>query len=206
MKIYANPASHNCRRVLATAKHLGIDYELVEPNMQAGEHKSPEFLAINPNGKVPALVDGDLKVWESNAIMQYLGSQKTNSLFPADPAKRVEVTRWQFWEANHLSKGTGTLGFENVFKPFVLKQEPNAAEVEKGIKAFHEFAPVLNGQLEGNKFILGNELSLADFSVGADFTYAAPGKFPLENYPHIRKWLAQLDEIDAWKSTAPKLG
>lgn len=206
MQLHAVRASHNCRRVLATADHLGIDIDVIEPNFGAGEHKSAAFLALNPNGKVPVLVDGGLKLWESNAIIQYLADSKPTDFFPSDPKARANQVRWQFWEANHLSRGTGGLTFEKVFKPFVLKQESDEAAVESATKTFHQFAPVLNGQLEGLAFIAGDKLTLADFSVGANFSYAGPAGFPLENYPHIRQWLDRLDGVAAWKNTAPKLG
>jgi glutathione S-transferase len=205
MKIHAIPASHNCRRVLATANHLGLDFELVVPDMAAGALKEPSYLALNPNGKVPTLEDGDFKLWESNAIMQYLASQKPNDLWPENARTRADIARWQFWEANHISRGTGPLAFERVFKPMFLKKEADEAEVEKALATFNQFAPVLNGRLEGRDFLLG-DLTLADFSVAADFTYAGPGRFPLDDYPHIQRWLAKLDGVDAWKKSAPQPG
>jgi glutathione S-transferase len=205
MKVHVVRASHNCRRVLATVAHLGLDVEIIEPGISTGDLKKAEYLAINPNGKVPALEDGDFKLWESNAIMQYLASKKPgNDLWPDDAKARAEITRWQFWEANHLSRGTGGLAFEKVFKPMVLKQEADAAAVVESEATFHKFAPVLNGQLEGRKFITGDGVTLADFSVGADFTYAQPAGIPLDDYTHIRAWLDRLAEVDAWKSTAPE--
>jgi glutathione S-transferase len=198
--------SHNCRRVLATVAQLGLDIEISEPNLAAGEIKTPEYLAINPNGKVPALMDGELKLWESNAIMQYLADKSGDTtLWPGDAAARANVARWQFWEANHLSRGTGALTFEKVFKPFVLKQETNPETVAEAEVTFHKFAPVLNGALEGTAFLTGKDLTLADFSVAADFSYAAPAGFPLEDYSHIRSWLGRMDEVEAWAASAPKL-
>jgi glutathione S-transferase len=207
MKLHAIRASHNCRRVLATLEHLGLEAEVVEPNMGEGDLKKPDYLAVNPNGKVPTLQDGDLNLWESNAIMQYLCSKKPgNSLWPADARARAQIAQWQFWEANHLSRATGTLTFEKVFKPFVLKQETDEAAVAEATETFHKFAPVLNAQLEGRSFMGGDDVSLADFSVGANFGYAGPAGLPLEGYPHIRAWLDRLDGIAAWKNSAPKIG
>jgi glutathione S-transferase len=207
MKVHVVRASHNCRRVLATIEQLGLDVEVVEPSVTTGELKIPAYLAINPNGKVPTLEDGDLKLWESNAIMQYLGSKKPgNTLWPDDARTRAEITRWQFWEANHFSRSTGTLAFEKVFKKFVLKQEPNQAAIAEAEEGLHKFAPILNGQLEGRSFILGDNLTLADFSVGADLSYADHAQMPLESYPHIVAWRKRLDEVPAWKNSAPQLG
>lgn len=207
MKLYALLASHNSRRVLATAAHLEVELEIHEPDFAGGELRTPEFLALNPNGKVPTLVDGDLVLWESNAVMQYVAAQKPDtSFYPEDAKTRASIARWQFWEANNLSLGTGTLTAENVFKPFVIKVDPDPAEVAKGEELFHKFAPVLEAQLDGKRFILGEELTLADFSVGANFSFAQLGKFPLDNYPNIRAWLTQLDGVEAWKGTAPNFG
>jgi len=206
MKLYSIHNSNNCRRVNATVAHLGLSLEIVEPNLQ-GDMKKPEYLALNPNGKVPTLVDGDFSLWESRAIMQYLASKKPgNTLWPNDPKRQADIARWQFWEASHLSKGTGAFSFEKLFKPMFLKQQPDPAALAAGEKEFHLFAPVLNAQLETRKFIVGNEVTLADFSVGACFSFAEPSGLPWGDYGHIRAWWARLGEIPAWKSTAPKLG
>ena len=71
MKLYYDPVTVNCRKVVAGLDLLGVEYEDVKIDYFAGGHKEPEYLAINPNGELPALVDGDLKLWESNAIMVY---------------------------------------------------------------------------------------------------------------------------------------
>jgi glutathione S-transferase len=204
MKLYSIHNSNNCRRVNATILHLGLDVEIVEQGF--GDLKKPDYLALNPNGKVPTLVDGDFKLWESRAMMQYLGSKKPSPLWPSDPRKQADIARWQFWEASHLSKGTGAFTFENLSKKIFMKQDPDPVALAAGEKEFHAFAPLLNAQLEGKSFITGSDLTLADFSVGACFSFAEPSGLPWGNYAHIRSWYARLGEIPAWKSTAPKLG
>ena len=204
MKLYSIHNSNNCRRVNATIQHLGLDVEIVEAAM--GDLKKPEYLTLNPNGKVPTLVDGDVRLWESRAIMQYLASGKESTLWPNDRARRADIARWQFWEAAHLSKGTGAYAFENLFKKIFMKQEPDAAALAAGEKEWRTFAPVLDGQLATRKWILGNDLTLADFSVGACFSYAEPSGLPMKDYGHIGAWLSRLGEIAAWRNTAPKLG
>jgi glutathione S-transferase len=204
MKLYSIHNSNNCRRVNATIHHLGLDVEIVEQAM--GDIKKPEYLALNPNGKVPTLVDGDFKLWESRAIMQYLGSKKPSPLWPNDAKRQADIARWQFWEASHLSKGTGAFAYENLFKKIFMKQDADPVALAAGEKEFHAFAPLLNAQLEGRAFITGNDLTIADFSVGACFSYADPSGLPWGKYTHIRAWWGRLAEIPAWKSTAPKLG
>ncbi len=204
MKLYSMSLSNNCRRVNATIQHLGLNVEVVETAM--ADLKKPEFLAMNPNGKVPTLVDGELKLWESRAIMQYLASQKHGAFWPSDAKGQADIARWQFWEASHLSRGTGAVAFEKLFKKMFMQQDADPTALAVGEKDFHTFAPVLNGQLETRKFIMGEELTLADFSVGACFSYAEASGLPWENYKAIRAWWARLGEVPAWKNTAPKLG
>ncbi|HEY3820841.1 MAG TPA: glutathione S-transferase family protein [Polyangiaceae bacterium] len=204
MKLYSMHMSNNCRRVNATIQHLGLDVEIAEQQM--GDLKKPEYLALNPNGKVPVLVDGDLRLWESRAIMQYLASKKDTPLWPNDAGRRAEIAKWQFWEASHLSPGTGAYAFENLFKKIFMKQGPDATALAAGEKTWRTFAPILDGQLANRKWILGSELTLADFSVGACFSYAVPAGVPMDDYGHITSWLSRLAEVPAWKNTAPKLG
>ena len=170
MKLYSMQASNNCRRVNAVIAHLGLEVEIIEPSLMSGELKKPDYLALNPNAKVPTLVDGDFNLWESRAIMQYLSSKKPgNDLWPSDPKVQADILRWQFWETAHLSKGTGAFAFEKLFKRIFMKQDADPVALAAGEKEFHTFAPVLNGHLEGKKFIVGDKVTLADFSVGGCF-------------------------------------
>jgi glutathione S-transferase len=204
MKLYSIHNSNNCRRVNATAQHLGLALDVVEVAMP--DTKKADYLALNPNGKVPTLVDGDTVLWESRAIMQYLGTKKPTALWPADETRRADIARWQFWEAAHLSRGTGAYAFENLFKKIFMKQEADPVALAAGEKEWRTFAPVLEAQVAKRKWILGDELTLADFSVGACFSYAEPSGLPMGDFPHIKAWLGRLAEVPAWKNTAPKLG
>jgi glutathione S-transferase len=205
MKLYSIALSNNCRRVNATLQHLGIECDVIEQNLP--DLKTSDFLGMNPNGKVPTLVDGDLNLWESRAIMQYVATKKPgNTLWPSDPKQQANIARWQFWEASHLSKGTTGYAFERLFKKMFMKQDADPAALAAAEKEWHLYAPILNAQLESNKWVAGSELTLADFSVGACFSFAEPSGLPMENYKHITDWLGRLNEVPAWKNTAPKLG
>ena len=204
MKLYSVHNSNNCRRVNAMIQHLGLNVEIAEQAM--GDLKKPDYLALNPNGKVPTLVDGDFVLWESRAIMQYLAAKKESPLWPNDPKRRADIARWQFWEASHLSKGTGAYAFENLFKKIFMKQDPDPVALAAGEKEWRLFAPVLDAQVAKRKWIVGDDLTLADFSVGACFSYAEPSGLPMDDFGHIKAWLSRLAEVPAWKNTAPKLG
>ena len=116
MKIYWIKAQAP-RRVLALAKHLGIDAEFVEVDLMGGGLKTHAYAALNPNMKAPTLVDGDVVIWEASAIMAYLCNKAGSNMWPAqNPAEQVEVLRWLSWNDCHWSPAVGPFYFEHVVK------------------------------------------------------------------------------------------
>ncbi|HEY1372902.1 MAG TPA: glutathione S-transferase family protein [Candidatus Binatia bacterium] len=205
MKLYYHPNSPNCVDVLATVNQLGIALDLELVDLMKGAQKNPAYLTINPNGRVPALVDGDFALSESNAIMQYIASKKPNLLWPEDLRTRADITRWQFWQASQWNRGAGMLVWENLIKKFLNLGAPDPAKIKEGTELFHGSAAVLDGHLKGREFLVGENLTLADFSVGAMLVYAGPGRYPLENYSNIRAWYARIAALDAWKKALPPM-
>jgi glutathione S-transferase len=204
MKLYQNPLSPNCRKVLAVAKHVGVELELQTLDFTKGEHRAPEFLALNPNGKVPVLVDGDLHLWESNAIMAYLAGQQDTELWPKSAA-RYDILRWQYWQLGHWGPAIDTVTYERVLKPAMGIGEPDEGKIAQGLKDFDRYAKVLDRHLEGRSFLVGDGLTLADFAVAAPLTYAGPGQLPLGDHPNVEAYNKRLSEVPAWRDTAPKL-
>ena len=205
MKLYYHPNSPNCVDVLATVNQLGIALDLEVVDLMKGAQRKPEYLKINPNGRVPALVDGDFTLSESNAIMQYIASKKPSSLWPEDLRARADITRWQFWQASQWNRGAGMLVWENLIKKFLNLGASDPAKIKEGTDLFHASAAVLDSHLKGREFLVGNHLTLADFSVAAMLVYAVPGQYPLENYPNIRAWYARIAALDAWKKALPPM-
>jgi glutathione S-transferase len=203
MKLYHNPLSPNVRRVRLTAAVLGIELEEKKLDFAKGEHKNPEYLALNPNGAVPTLVDGDLVLTESRAIMQYLASRKPESgLLPRDEAARADVTRWQFWDAAHFSPQLGTLGFEKVFKGMMGLGEPDVGKIQEALNNFRRFAAVLNKRLEGKQYIVGNALTVADLTIASSLMYAKQVEAPLAEFPNVQAWFSRISGLEGWKKTS----
>src|ERR1700704_5873752 len=98
MKLYGFPPSPNTSKVRAVAAHIGVPLEFEIVDLTKGQSRTPDFLAINPNGRTPVLKDGDFTLWESNAIMQYVAGKKKNTLWPDDARTRADITRWQCWQ------------------------------------------------------------------------------------------------------------
>ena len=202
MKLYHNPLSPNVRRVRLTAAALGLELEEKLLDFSKGEHKSPEYLALNPNGAVPTLVDGDFVLTESRSIMQYLASKKPESgLLPRDEAARADVTRWQFWDSAHFSPQLGTLTFERIIKGMMGIGEPDLGKVQEALTNFRRFAQVLNKRLEGKRFVVGNALTLADLTLASSLMYAQQTDVPLSEFPNVQAWFSSITALDAWKKT-----
>ncbi len=199
MNFYTVNGSPNCRKVHAVINYLGLEINIIELGLLSGDLEKAEFLALNPNGMVPVLEDGDLKLWESNAIAQYLATlAPTSTLYPDDPAIRADIHRWQNWEECHFNRACGTYLFENVLKSLLKMGEPDTAVLKEAEQNFNRFAKILEQQLEGRDFILGDEVTLADFSVGAMMIYADAADIPIASFKNISSWTNRMKEISAW--------
>ncbi len=203
IELYVFPPSPRSFKVMAVANHLGLDCALRMIDLRKGEQKAPQYAALNPNMRAPTLKDGDLVLWESNAINQYLALRRPESgLFPADERARLDVTRWQFWELAHWDPACAVFAFEYVAKRLVLGiNEPDQAALAKGTEVFHRAAKVLDGHLAGRKFVSGDALTLADFSLGSAMNLAELAHYPVEPYAEIRRWHAGLRALPSWQKT-----
>ncbi len=193
----------NPRKPCAVAKHLGSPVEFVKVDLTKGGQKDPAFLAVNPNGKVPALQDGDVKLWESHAIMAYLAHKAGSDLWPSDPVKQIEILKWLNWDTAHFSRHAGRLLFNNFIKPKFGLGEPDQAEIEDATGYFEQFAAVLNNHLKGRKYIVGDKLTIADFGVASFLPSAEQAKLPLDGCDEIDRWHNSLMELDAWREPWP---
>lgn len=204
MRLYFHPGSTNARRARLTAAHLGIELEEQLVDFAKGEQKAPAYLALNPNGAIPTLVDGDLVLTESRAIMQYLAARRPeSSLLPQDEKARIDVVRWQFWDASHFSPACGTIFFEKILKRLFGQGEPDEAKLKEALANHRRFMAVLNGRLEGRRYVVGDALTLADLTIATSLMYAKQLDLPVSEFPNVEAWLAGVSALDAWKRTEP---
>jgi len=205
MKLYGFPASPNTWKVLAVAHHLGIPLDVAFVDLTKGAQRQSEYLTLNPTGRTPTLVDGDLKLWESTAIMQYLAEQKPNSLWPNNVRARADIMRWQSWQLQHWSKeACEPLIFERLVKAIMNIGAPDPAVVEKGAAAFQREATMLDAHLGKRPYLTGAEVTLADFSVVAPLAYSKEAQLPIEPYGHIKSWFGRVFALPAWRETTPQ--
>jgi glutathione S-transferase len=203
IELYVFPPSPRAFKVMVVANHLGIDATLQFLDLRKGEQKEASYARLNPNHRMPTLCDGDDVIWESEAILQYLALKNPASgLLPAQERARLAVTQWQFWNLAHWDPACAVFAFEYVAKRFLRgAPEPDMAAIAKGTETFHRVASVLEGQLKGKTFVLGDTLTLADFSLGATMTLADAAHLPLEPYDAINRWRGTLAALPAWQQT-----
>lgn len=205
MHLYQNPASSNARRVTMTALILGTELELRTIDLKSADDRR-KLLAINPNNKIPVLVDDGLVLTESCSIMQYLcDGTPGQTLWPQDRRLRADVARWMFWCAQHFAPAIGTLSWENFIKPLIGLGGPNPAEVERGQAELARFAAVLDAHLAGRQWVAqtdeGPGLTLADLTIAATLMHAERARASLQPYENIQAWYAGIQQLDAWRRT-----
>lgn len=191
------------RKACALARHLKAPVEFVYLDLAKGEHRTPAYLALNPNGKVPTLVDGERAIWESDAILCHLSDRMDAGLWPHEPARQVEVLRWLAWGAQHFNRAAGGLYFEYVIKPRFGVGAPDPAAVETSRADFRTHAAVLDAHLKGRHWLAGDDMSVADFAVAIALPYAETASMPLAEFPEIARWHDQLNRLDAWREPFP---
>jgi glutathione S-transferase len=202
MRLYYAPFSPNARRALMTAIHLGVSFERVLVDLRNGEQKRPEYLKLNPNGKVPTLDDDGFVVWESRAIMIYL-AEKTpgQTVYPQDLRGRADVNHWLFWDAVHFSPAVGILAYERLIKSWFGMGAPDPKEIERGERLLAPLLNVLDGQLDGRQWVCGSTLTLADLSLATPLVFAEQAGIALPQ--HIAAWFARVQKLDAWQQALP---
>lgn len=202
MEIYADPITVNCRKVIAGLKLLDADYTLTKIDYFTGEQKSDAYVAINPNAALPALKDGDLVLWESNAILQYVADNLgKNEFYPTDLTKRADVNRWLLWEASAWFPSCYVYLVENCVNP-LLGQTTDPAVLAGEADNFHKLAGILDDRLSQNPWLCGDGPTIADIAVAAPMHLHAWQQLPLDQHPQLSSWMAErVEQLPCWKAT-----
>lgn len=203
MTLYDWANSYNSRKILAIAFETDQKINCVPVNMQTGEHKTPEHLAKNPNGKVPLLVDDHFNLWESNAIACYVASKDpARRLLPTNPQQRAVVDQWLFWQTAHLSPSLGKIGYERIWKKRFGLGEADEGAIQAAMPEINRFLGVLDNWLATHEWVAG-DLSVADFCLAAAFISRVDLKLDMSSWGHINNWLNKVESRSSWQQ-APK--
>ena len=202
MKVYADPITINCRKVIAGLEFIGAPYELVHVDYFKGEQKAEPFISLNPNASVPALVDGDFVLWESNAILQYAADKVGNhTAYPSELRSRADVNRWLLWESSSWFPSCYVFLVENCVKP-LLGGAADADVLTAQAVQFHKLAGILDARLARSEWVCGSAATIADIALAAPMHLHSWQRLPLADHPHLRRWLTQgVEQLPSWQKT-----
>lgn len=196
MKLYGFGPTRSLR-ALWGLRELGVDFEFVPVNLMAGENQRPDFLALNPAGKVPVLVDGDLVIPESAAIVLYLAEKyPEKGLLPADLKERAHVYRWVMFAVTELEQPLWRISKHSFIYPENKRQPQDIALARE---EFAAMASVLDRHMKGRQFIVGNRVTAAD-CVTAYLMDWANELHLLDGCPHLSAYLERMYA----RATAPQ--
>jgi glutathione S-transferase/GST-like protein len=178
-------ATPNCYKVSVTLEEMALDYDVVALDLQKAEHKAPAFVAINPNGRVPALVDDGFSVFESGAILLYL-AEKTGQLMPSDAKGKSRVIQWLMFQMG----GVGPMmGQANVFYRYFPEKIPAAIARYQG--EGRRLFTVLDRQLAETEYLAG-DYSIADIANWCWVRTAKWSGIETHDLPHLQRWTAAI--------------
>jgi glutathione S-transferase len=191
LTIWGRANSVNVQKVLWCLAELDLVYERIDAGMAYGKNREPEYLAMNPNGRVPTLVDGDFVLWESNSTMRYLALAygKGSPIYPASPRARAGVDRWLDWSLSTLQPVDRPVFWALVRTPV---EKRDMVAIQRDADAEAEVWRIADDRLATRRFIEGDDFTLADIALGA---YARRW-FGVEGVtkprlPHLERWFAQ---------------
>jgi glutathione S-transferase len=192
--LYGSPKS-SAGRCFWCLEEIGTPYSVRSVDFATKEHKSEWYMKINPNGKVPAMTDGALTLFESMAINFYLAEKYKPELLGTTIEERAFVHQWSFWSIAELQAPIIQIFIQKVFVPIARRNQHLIEESEKMLPGLFS---VLNLNLENKKYLAGNDFTLADLNTASVAAIAQIIGFDLSNYPHIRSWLNKISERPAF--------
>ncbi|MEH6563992.1 MAG: glutathione S-transferase [Halopseudomonas sp.] len=188
IKLYRHPLSGHAHRVELLLSLLKVPTELVFVDLAKGEHKKPEFLAINAFGQVPVIDDNGTRLSDSNAILVYLAKKyDQGNWLPQEALAAAQVQRWLSVSAGQLAYGPATARLITVFGA--------AFNAEEVINRAHALLKVMEAELASAPFLAGDKPTIADVANYAYTAHAPEGNVSLDEYPNVRAWLERIEAL-----------
>jgi glutathione S-transferase len=201
IQIYGIPGSRAIRALWAL-EELGVPYELVRTDFASGDTRKPEFLKINPNGHIPALVDGSFRLFESMAINLYLAEKYgKGSLWPASEQDRAHATQWSFWAMTECEPNLLEAMLQRTLLPPAERDEAKAREAEDELQ---QPLGVLDAHLAGRDYLLGSTFTIADLNAASVLAWTRMGRIALGSFPRVEAWLLRCIGRPALKTARSK--
>ena len=194
IKLYGVPMSR-ASRCLWMLEELGVPYENV-PTSFVGDAQKPDYLKVNPNGRIPALDDDGTLVWESMAINLHLAEKYDKGFRPRSLEERAHTVQWSFWGMTEIEPGLIEAFVNRVMLP---EAQRNQAAGDAGEQKLQRPLAVLDKELGRRRFLLGDRFTLADLNVASVLLIAPMARIDLSKYPNVQRWLAACSDRPAAK-------
>ncbi len=198
IKIYGSMRS-SAARCFWALEEAGVTYETQEVNFKEKEHKSDWYMKLNPNGKVPTLVDGEFVLWESCAINDYIAEKYKPELLGGSVEEKALVRQWTYWSLLHVQK------YFDVVMYFTMFQWGTEEASEKAKVDVVPFLTVLENHLVGKNFIVGETFTLADVNLATIMNIGMSVKIDLSAFPNIMRWMGTMQARPAMAKILAKM-
>ncbi len=198
LTIYALTMSPPALKVLYVANALGLEYEQKGVKLAEGEGQSEQYKRIHPAGKVPALVDGDFTLFESNAIIKYLARKADSALYPDDLKKQAIIDQWVDFVSQHIHNGISRVLWNKMMAPkFGFDVDENSMKC--GYEFLEKYLPIVDAQLGKTKYLAGDEISIADYILLAHVDPLEAIEIDVNKYPNLARWREALRTQDFYQ-------
>ncbi len=198
IKIYGSPRS-SAGRCYWLLEELGLPYQRQPLDMRAKQHKSEPYSTLNPNGKVPCVIDGDFVIWESMAINGYLVDKHQSPLRGPTPEARGLISQWSFWALLELQRPLIDIFIQLVFVP---EAKRDLGVIEKARAALPPLLGILDRHLAGREWMVGDAFTLADLHVASVANLTLAVEYDMTSYAAIQSWLDRCKARPAFQRSA----
>jgi glutathione S-transferase len=218
IRLYVLPPSPRARKVIAPKNFLGLDAEVHALDYFRADHLKPEFGELNPNRRMPVLVEDGWVLWESNAILFFLATKAPDSgVWPRASRDQADVLRWLSWESSHWDPAWDILITERLKKQVFITRDsgrrtagptkeplsPDPERLAEGTRYVQELSEILDAHLASRSWLVSNKPTIADFALASWISTATPTGVSLDSFSAITRWYASVAALPGWQEALP---
>lgn len=200
IKVYGSPRT-SASRCFLLLEELGLPYEEIPVDLARGEQKEAAYLQINPNGKVPAMIDGENVLWESCAINNYLAEKYRPELLGKDALEKAKGLQWSFWTMIELQNPLVEILIQKLFVP---ENKRNISTIEKNLEKLPRLFQILDNHFATHKFLTGNNINVADFNLTTVINMTSMLGINISQYTHLNNWFLAMKDTKGYQKLMEK--
>jgi len=204
LTLYYNAITVNSIKMTLLCHAMDIQPNFEHVVLHKADEKSTLFLKLNPQGRVPVLVDGSMVLSESNAILQYLAHKYRSPLWPSEFSTQAETLKWLFWLSGNWNQTLGAFAHRRVILPHWGFGDHQALS-QGHMDSFHGLMGQIDQHLNDKPFLVGEDITIADISLGSYLMFTEEAQIPLESYGNVSRWHTLISDTNWWQKTRQAL-